>query len=970
MPTRAMLRAPESPRPVSTPYHSQYWAYALTLKGATDTVDNLSRAISNARVDLNPHQVDAALFAVRSPLSRGVILADEVGLGKTIEAALVISQRWAERRRRILVVVPASLRKQWQQELADKFFLPSIVMEAGAWGRALAEGARNPFDQSDRLVLCSYAFAANRADELAAVAWDLVVIDEAHRLRNVYKPGNKMAKALMRGVGERPKLLLTATPLQNSLMELYGLVSIIDPHVFGDPISFREQFVRAPDEGARNRALQARLATVCQRTLRRQVLEYVRFTQRIPLTQEFAPSDAEHALYEQVSEYLRREHLFALPKGQRTLMTMVLRKLLASSSFAIAGTLRVLLDRLRGIQAEALAEALGRDFEGLEAEAEEWEDPTDQRGEDGDEGGGGEAAGGRIDVEALADEIGALGEYLRLAEGIAENAKGEALVRALAVALDRAEGVGAARKAVVFTESRRTQAYLHGLLTTNGYAGRVVMLNGSNADPESRALYESWLGRHAEGGAASGSRAVDTKAAIVEAFRDDATILLATEAAAEGVNLQFCSLVVNYDLPWNPQRVEQRIGRCHRYGQKHDVVVVNFLNQRNAADQRVFELLSEKFHLFEGVFGASDEVLGALESGTDIERRIVEVYQTCRTPAEITAAFDRLQAELDEQIRAQLSSTRQAVLDHFDEDVHARLRVHRDEAVASLGQRERWLLGLTRAELGADARFDLGLPRFWYLGDRAGARTGWYNLDWREAEARGDTFYRVDHPLAAALVEEARTRVLPTQHVAFDYSAHGGQIAVLAPLVGRSGWMTLGLLTVESLDTEEILLLAGTTDHGAALDAEVCARLFGLRAAVGEPATDVPDLAGPLAAESARGLRQVEVRNGRHFDAEVAKLDGWSDDLKLGLERELKDIDSEIRDARRRAVVAISLADKLDAQRSIRTLEQKRNRKRRDLFEAQDRIDEQRAALIAEIERQLATTHTLRPLFTVRWALH
>src|SRR5438045_819294 len=157
----------------------------------------------------------------------------------------------------------------------------------------------------------------------------------------------------------------------------------------------------------------------------------------------------------------------------------------------------------------------------------------------------------------------------------------------------------------------------------------------------------------------TGNKAVDLRAALVEHFRDRADILIATEAAAEGVNLQFCALVVNYDLPWNPQRIEQRIGRCHRYGQKHDVVVVNFFNQTNAADQRVFQLLSEKFLLFEGVFGASDEVLGAIESGVDFEKRIADIYQRCRTPEEINASFDELQRELNQQIDEAMTRTRQ-----------------------------------------------------------------------------------------------------------------------------------------------------------------------------------------------------------------------------------------------------------------------------------------------------------------------
>src|SRR5690606_13793430 len=158
------------------------------------------------------------------------------------------------------------------------------------------------------------------------------------------------------------------------------------------------------------------------------------------------------------------------------------------------------------------------------------------------------------------------------------------------------------------------------------------------------------------------------------------------EAGAEGINLQFCSLVINYDLPWNPQRVEQRIGRCHRYGQKHDVVVVNFLNKKNAADQRVYQLLAEKFNLFEGVFGASDEVLGALESGVDFEKRIANIYQQCREPKLIQAAFDNLQQELSFEINEAMTTTRKKLLEHFDDEVREKLRIRDEDSKAILGE--------------------------------------------------------------------------------------------------------------------------------------------------------------------------------------------------------------------------------------------------------------------------------------------
>jgi adenine-specific DNA-methyltransferase len=950
---------------VTTSFHAKYWAHALTLRGATGSIETLCRSIAGSRVDLNPHQVDAALFAIRSPLTRGVILADEVGLGKTIEAGIVISQRWAERKRRTLVIVPATLRKQWQQELESKFFLLTRVLDSRVFNALVEEGISNPFDSTDRLVICSYHFASAKGNEIRRVPWDLVVIDEAHRLRNVYKKASKLARNIADAVGGSPKLLLTATPLQNSLMELYGLASVIDDHLFGDATSFRDRFVRATDERGRNAELRARLQPVCARTLRKQVVEYIPFTRRIPITQDFLPSDAEHELYEAISGYLQREQLIALPASQRTLITLVLRKLLASSTFAIAATLERLALRLEAMSSNPENLLDDEDLEGVDELQDELEE--EEEAEESEEEKPAEEPQ-RIDPERLKTEIADLRRFVEHAKRISVNAKGEALIPALKIAFDKAQELGAQRKAVVFTESRRTQQYLFDLLSRSGYEGKLVMMNGSNNDPQSTAIYETWRARQEKQDGLTGSRAVDIKAAIVEHFRDHATIFIATEAAAEGVNLQFSSLVVNYDLPWNPQRIEQRIGRCHRYGQKHDVVVVNFLNRRNEADQRVFEILSEKFRLFEGVFGASDEVLGALESGVDIERRIAQVYQTCRNTDQIKTAFDRLQAELDEQIQARMAQTRQTLLENFDEDVSARLRVHRDRTLESLGERERWLLELTRAELDGRARFEPDRPRFEYTGPNA--REGWYHFDWREAQKNGDTFYRQDHPLAAHVVQQAIARELPTAALRLDYAGHGQVVSILKPYVGASGWLELSKLTVQSFDTEEFLIFAARADDGRALDDETCRKLMLLPAVQEGPAREAaPDLSALRDAEVKTRLKQVEERNGRFFDEEVLKLDRWSDDLKQGLEREIKEIDRQIRECRKTSALAAALKDKLEAQKALKSLETERNRKRRDLFDAQDAIDAQRDELIKRIEGQLRQKHTAQTVFRFCWRL-
>jgi SNF2 family DNA or RNA helicase len=663
-----------------TPHQSQYVAWLLTRRAAGDTVESLASTLVDSQVDLNPHQVDAALFACRNPLSRGVILADEVGLGKTIEAGLVISQRWAERRRRILIIVPANLRKQWHQELQDKFSLQGLILEAKSYNAIRKQERQNPFlmppHRQSGPIICSYQFAKAKANDIKEIEWDLVVLDEAHRLRNVYKTSNVIAKTLKEAMAHvHSKVLLTATPLQNSLLELYGLVSIIDDRVFGDLDSFRSQFT---GRGQSFESLRERLSAVCKRTLRKQVQPYVSYTARKAIVEEFTPSAEEQELSRLVADYLRRPNLQALPQSQRQLISLVLWKLLASSTHAIAGALETMAKRLQGVLDESpvvdLTEELDEDYESLDETAEEFPDGDNSRASD-------TAAQNQSERHAISSEIEELRHFKTLATNIRDNAKGKALLTALDRAFAELDRLGAARKAIIFTESRRTQDYLLSLLAETAYGDGIVLFNGTNSDTRAQAIYKSWLKRHEGTDHITGSRTADTRAALVEHFRERGTVMIATEAGAEGINLQFCSLVINYDLPWNPQRIEQRIGRCHRYGQKHDVVVVNFVDRSNEADARVYELLAQKFQLFEGVFGASDEVLGAIGSGVDFERRIAEIYQNCRNPNEIKTSFEQLQLDLSGEISEAMVKTRQILLENFDEEVQEKLRVRAEDSV-------------------------------------------------------------------------------------------------------------------------------------------------------------------------------------------------------------------------------------------------------------------------------------------------
>lgn len=632
----------------TTDQHAQFWAWDLSRRSSADSYDKIAASMMGAQVDLNPHQVDAALFALKSPLSKGVLLTDEVGLGKTIEAGIVLAQRWAERKRRILLVVPATLRKQWAAELAEKFYLPTIIIENKSFKAAEAAGTVNPFDRDDAIILTSYQFAAKKAGYIQRVGWNLVVIDEAHRVRNSWQKNNQMGRALKLATAHARKILLTATPLQNSAMELFGLLSFIDPHSFGSEDSFRTQYVRLADEG-KFQQLRQRIAPFFHRTLRRQVLEYIKYTKRIALTETYTPNDQEQSFYDDFTAWLATPHLYSLPNSQRALITLVLHKMLASSTFAVHNALDRMVERLQDLHKQIGLDDLAVDIDGMDEDQEEWDDD--------------EASEPMVDEQSMELELTQVLEFRDRVKAISRNAKGDKLLTALELGFQKMKVLGAADKAIIFTESRRTQRYLLEILADSSYAGSVVLFNGENNDPESRAIYKDWLARNKGSDRISGSASADMRAALVDHFKHSAKIMIATEAAAEGVNLQFCSLLVNYDLPWNPQRIEQRIGRCHRYGQKFDVVVVNFLNTKNRADERVYELLILKLQLFDGVFGASDEVLGALGSGLELEIKELETERNQRrrrlfdAQDEIDARRDQIISELEGQIHSSETRT-------------------------------------------------------------------------------------------------------------------------------------------------------------------------------------------------------------------------------------------------------------------------------------------------------------------------
>ena len=946
-----------------TDYQAKYIANFLTRRLPANDINKLTASLQDAQVDLTPHQVEAALFAFKSPLSMGAILADEVGLGKTIEAGIILSQHWSEHKRRLLVICPANLRKQWSSELWEKFYLPSIIMEAKSFNASIENGVFNPFD-TESIIICSLQFAKTKAAYIKRTDWDLVIIDEAHRLRNVYKPQNKIANTIKTAIESRKKILMTATPLQNSILELYGLVSIIDDYIFGDLKSFKSQFGHTLTD-TEFAELRRRLQPVCKRTLRRQVLEYIKYTKRIAIVEEFYPTEDEQRLYDMVTEYLCKPKLYALPNSQRQLMTLILRKLLASSTYAIYGTFCSLTNRLQNIldKADGL-DAANKIIAEYEEDNDKWVDNDEIENEDSEELH-------PDDIEGIRKELAELEEFRDLAEKIKKNSKAEHLFVALDKGFEQLKKLGAAQKALIFTESKRTQEFLYDLLEKRGYKGKVVRFNGTNTDKESTVIYNDWVAKHKGTSKVTGSPTADRRAAIVDYFRNEATIMIATEAAAEGINLQFCSLIVNYDMPWNPQRIEQRIGRCHRYGQKFDVVVINFLNKSNAADIRVYELLDQKFQLFNGVFGASDEVLGSIGNGVDFEKRIAQIYNECRTPDEIAYAFDSLQIELQEQISEKMIKARSALLENFDESVKEKLRDNLAQSQKNLNLFEKNLWLLIQHAIKDKAEFNAEEYSFkMNSGEYAGAK---FTLAKNSSEKEDIQPFRMGHPLAKEIISTYKECNIAPGTVEFHYTDTQGKMKLLDELVGTEGYMLVEKISIESFEQEDHLAIACLRENGDYVYPDIAERMLTLPAesisfepiegSIEEKLNEkITEMLHEIVSDSAE-------RNNKFFDEEMEKLDNWADDMKLGLEKEISDLDQEIRLRKSEAKKITRLEEKISAQRAIKELEKKRTEKRQNLYEAQDEIDEQKDLLLDKIEKMLKQNVSRESLFIVKWRM-
>ncbi len=777
----------------------------------------------SAKIDPNPHQVEAVIFALARIREGGCILADEVGLGKTIEAGLVIAQLLAEGARRVLLVAPKSLIGQWRQELFQLFDLEAHEAQPKPGG----------FSGSGVFLINREAAAGQRghAALLAAEPFDLCVIDEAHEVfAGIYKrfgpdglydaeaeearTAGRLREVLL--LNRTPVLLLTATPIQNNLAELWGLVQYVDPlgTLLGDLPTFREVFCGPDDRQVapgQEEELRARLKLVLQRTLRRQAQDFLEkpFVHRQARLFDYAMSPAERTLYDDVTRYLLEPGILAFQGSYRQLLLLGFHRRMASSTQALAASLERVAQRLRRMGAGDLSvggaeDVADLDEADLEVPAEEPAGPV------------------RASPEAVKAELARVEGFIARATSAAhDDSKFKALLSALAFVTNAAAAGQGSGKVVIFTESLVTQAHLREQLLASGQLRDedLTLFRGVNDSARAQQALARWREEVPQDEGLPPSAEIATRLALVHEFRTRSRVLISTEAGAKGLNLQFCNTVVNYDLPWNPQRIEQRIGRCHRYGQQHDVTVINFLARDNEAQALTFDILSRKLELFGTVLSASDEVLHKSKGqggevlvsalGAELEAELRRIYERARTLEEVTAELRALREKVAEE-RKRFEDTRlrtaRVIEEHLDERLFSLFRQRRDALPVALAELDRDLAQLVLAHLHAN-----NVP---FSRDQTpdGLLLHVEGLTAAIGPSKSHASLHLRHPLVLAAVADARTAG-PFSPVTVKLPS-----TALRQHVGKRGVLRLVRVTYDGFERTQLLLPVVVLEGGEVLD--------------------------------------------------------------------------------------------------------------------------------------------------------
>ena len=854
-----------------TPFHAYYQARMLE---ELPEREKLLPVFAASDIVAYPFQIAAASFALRSPWQKGVILCDEAGLGKSHEALLIMAQRYMEGATRLLLCIPnMDLLAQWLELLDRHYTLPYTVLRDRK-DFDTADG--NAFDHSG-VVITTYDLAAAHETDAAEIEWDLVALEEANALSGAYREDSKLPRALHRIAGNAFKLLLTGTPIEKNIMDLYGMIWFIDDSVLPDEQTFLARYLRRPENYPE---LAGRVSKYCFRTLRAQAKQYAKLPERFLLTDEYTPTPEEQALYRLLYDYINRPGKLAFPEMDSYDLALRLLGLQSSSTAAIRQTMRGVLARL-----EAMPDA--------------------------------------------ETEIAEVREILSACDQVRQDAKVGELLRVLRQGFSLLKKRGAAKKAVIFTESVETQKMLFDVVSKSY---QTVLYNGS------------------------------TGYAAIEAFQADAEVLIATDHGAKGFHLADAAFVIHYDLLYNTLKMEQRIDRCHRLGQRSDVLSVAFINKENFADVRKLELVSKRTLVSDGVFGVSDEVIGGFTD--DLSIAFDAAGQRLRQTAQVEADYQSTLAEREAENKQLVASAENMLFTTFTRELAEKVRLSPNYIDTRI---EEWNAALWE------------LAKFFFLRRNAENDDCRYEID-DAAQTITATNYDT-LPVLFYYWDGSRNKPYRSQKqygMAKDFKPRYGRIT-LTSIIGRgilhelacadAGALTvkgnvepcqIGLYHViiyaEKRRISEESVLVGRTDAGMELTDEQCRALLALPAeSYTEEGRAVPQW---LKSSSARHNLDGLVPTGRLIKAQSAQLSPMMAEEAERLRQQVKQkkaaLAKELAALETRVKMLESERDGITGDRLKRlSLEKEINRVRKEFLSRQENQFFDAMRLDLELEEQL-----------------
>ena len=850
---------------ISTVSQAKYLAHRLTKESKFGEIEKLIPVYLKSGIEIYPHQIAAAYFAVSNPFSKGFILCDEVGLGKAIEAMLVIAQYYYSGRNKIAVVVPPLLIPQWQRLISDKFDLSCKVVEKGI-----------EIDDNDEIILISYTQAAEKWESLSKMKWDLAVFEEAHRLRKYYTGENCTATNLYKAFDGVQKLLLTATPMQVNVMDLYGLVNFIDNTVFTDERAFYKRYYKKPEN---YKELRERLMPFTFRTLRNQVRGDVKLLDRFIHTQEYELNESEKKLLELLSKYVDKPKKLAFPDMDTYELGLMLFKLFSSSIYALSKTLSGVFFRLNQMgNAEAIEEAK--------------------------------------EIKKMLD----------LATSIVDTSKWATFLRGLEQGFAAMKEKGQPQKVVVFTENRQTQEYLFKQL------GKHTKYKTTLFEDESS----------------------------IETWQKRGNILIATDSACESFNMQFCSFIINYELPWNVQKIEQRIGRCQRIGQDNDVYVLNFLNRENYADVRFYELVFKRTTMFDGILGASDGVISDVVSGK-IEETMAKGFAAVRSKEEIEKEFDDIRAEYDKEVKERKKQSDELLFNTFDGKI-----VEKTKNYASM----------LKAEC---AKFKADL---WDFCEFAFKKYGSVDSEKKTIFLSRSVFksgnipemnlyFEGDHPRSSMITVTNRTvkevlakYTMPdTVHEHIEFESDGN----IPPMRGKMAMFSMTFFSSESSFTKDILL--GIDESGNLLAEDLLETVIRLNVArTGQCSlNDFSDIIKLYEDKKPQIISQAKQEQHETLNSEIERIRVSAEDKKRGFVEEIEALGREIDNLKSKGTTKHEQA--FVNNQSAAGLKAKLMKLKQDEFMTKMTLNKQVQEKIAELEKSIAITLYERIVFMVQFAV-